>query len=88
MVESRCGILCSACRYREKVGCKGCTLITKPFWGDACPVKDCCEEKKLEHCGLCADFPCGLLKQFAYDKENGDNGKRIEHCRKWASGEF
>jgi hypothetical protein len=33
---------------------------------------------------MCGDFPCDLLNQFAYDKEQGDNGKRIEQCRKWA----
>ncbi|MEW6710633.1 MAG: DUF3795 domain-containing protein, partial [Candidatus Riflebacteria bacterium] len=29
-------------------------------------------------------FPCQLLNKFAYDKEQGDNGKRIEQCRLWA----
>jgi len=62
----------------------GCTNITKPFWGDSCPVKDCCEGKGIDHCGLCQNFPCTLLTQFAYDIGEGDNGKRIETCRKWA----
>lgn len=84
MVESRCGILCGACEYRDKMHCGGCVHIDKPFWGDACPVKSCCESKGLEHCGTCRDFPCDLLGQFAYDKEQGDEGKRIEQCRDWA----
>ena len=84
MIESRCGIVCSACEYRDKMKCKGCVKITKPFWGDQCPVKACCESKKLENCGLCSNFPCQLLNKFAYDKEQGDNGKRIEQCRAWA----
>lgn len=83
MVESRCGILCSECGYREQTGCKGCTFITHPFWGESCPLKACGEAKGHEHCGQCADFPCDLLHQFAYDKEQGDNGKRIEQCRRW-----
>ena len=29
MVESRCGILCSECEYREQVNCKGCVSIHK-----------------------------------------------------------
>ena len=37
--ESRCGLLCSACEYREQMNCKGCIQIEKPFWGDRCPVK-------------------------------------------------
>lgn len=32
MIESRCGILCYECEYKEKVNCKGCTDIKKPFW--------------------------------------------------------
>ena len=82
-VESRCGLLCSACEYREQTGCKGCVQIEKPFWGDSCPVKACCEEKQLEHCGQCEQFPCELLHGFAYDEQQGDNGKRIEQCKCW-----
>jgi len=83
MVESRCGIICSECEYMEKVGCKGCVSIVKPFWGEKCLVKSCCETKEIDHCGLCTDFPCDILNQFSYNKEQGDNGRRIEQCRKW-----
>lgn len=83
MIESRCGILCSKCEYKEPMNCSGCINISKPFWGEQCPVKLCCENKKQEHCGRCEGFPCDLLNQFSYDKEQGDNGKRIEQCRKW-----
>ena len=41
--ESRCGLLCSECAYREQMNCAGCVHIQKPFWGDSCPVKSCCE---------------------------------------------
>lgn len=83
MIESRCGIICSECHYKESMGCTGCTQITKPFWGDACPVKSCSENKDHAHCGECSSFACDLLNQFSYDKEQGDNGKRIEQCKKW-----
>lgn len=83
MVESRCGLLCSECGYKQKVGCKGCTEMDKPFWGDSCPVKSCCENKKHEHCGACDNFTCELLHSFAYDENQGDNGKRIEQCKLW-----
>jgi len=82
MIESRCGIVCSKCRYREEMNCAGCVHILNPFWGD-CPLKSCCEGKELDNCGYCGDFPCDLLNQFAYDKEQGDNGRRIERCRVW-----
>ena len=82
-IESRCGLLCSACSYRAQMGCTGCVHIEKPFWGDSCPVKACCEAKQHEHCGGCDNFPCNLLKGFAYDEDQGDNGKRIEQCKVW-----
>ena len=31
MIESRCGILCSQCTYKEQTGCRGCVNIEKPF---------------------------------------------------------
>ncbi|MCC0707062.1 DUF3795 domain-containing protein [Clostridioides sp. ES-S-0190-01] len=85
MLESRCGILCCECKYKEDVNCAGCTNIDKPFWSEECPVKSCCENKNLTHCGLCDTFPCEILTQFAYDKKQGDDGKRISQCEKWAS---
>lgn len=83
MAESRCGLLCSACEFRESMGCAGCTQIEKPFWGESCPVKSRCEGRDLPHCGLCGDFPCQVLEGFAYDPQQGDNGARIERCAQW-----
>lgn len=85
MVESRCGILCGECEYREKMNCKGCVYINKPFWGEECIIKSCCESKKNNHCGECINFCCDKLHQFSYDKEQGDEGKRIEQCKKWVN---
>ena len=87
MVESRCGLLCSECTYREQTGCKGCAQMDKPFWGEQCPVKSCCESKQHEHCGARKDFTCELLHGFAYDEAQGDNGKRLEQCKRWKQGE-
>lgn len=86
MIESRCGLACSQCGYRERMNCPGCTDMERPFWGESCPVKKCCEEKGRAHCGECPDFPCELLTQFAYDKAQGDDGERIRRCRRWAEG--
>lgn len=83
MIESRCGLLCAQCAYREQMNCPGCVHMDKPFWGDSCPVKVCCEGKGHSHCGQCGQFPCEMLHQFAYDEKQGDNGKRIEQCRCW-----
>lgn len=84
--ESRCGIECSKCEFQEIMGCKGCMNIKNPFHGE-CAVKNCAQNKDLECCGECDEFPCELLKSFAYDKEHGDNGKRIETCAKWCKRE-
>jgi hypothetical protein len=87
MIESRCGIVCSECKYKEQVGCKGCVNIDKPFWGKSCKVKKCCEERNHEHCGECINMSvnngCKKLTDMAYDKEQGDEGKRIEQCKIW-----
>lgn len=81
-IQSRCGIDCRNCEFQERKGCKGCLAVEKPFWG-TCPVKDCCEGKGLDCCGECDEFPCELLTSFAYDKEQGDDGLRIENCKLW-----
>ncbi|MBR6526244.1 MAG: DUF3795 domain-containing protein [Clostridia bacterium] len=78
-VQSRCGIVCSECRFSE---CKGCTNIADPFWGQ-CAVKHCCENKHHSHCGECGLFPCETLNAFAYEEKEGDNGKRIRQCEIW-----
>jgi hypothetical protein len=39
----------------------------KPFWTtmfklDVCPLYDCSvNQRKLEHCGLCSEFPCEIF---------------------------
>ena len=48
-----------------------------------CPVKSCCEQKGLQHCGECDDFVCPLLHTFAYDMGQSDHGARIEQCKRW-----
>lgn len=45
MIESRCGLLCGKCGYKEQMNCRGCIQIEKPFWGESCPVKSCCETR-------------------------------------------
>jgi len=84
VIESRCGILCSGCGYRASMGCGGCIAIKRPFWGEICPLKTCCEAKGLENCGRCGEFPCEVLVQFAFDEQQGDGGRRIEQCRAWS----
>ena len=39
MAESRCGLLCSECKWKAIMKCDGCFAIKKPFWGPKCPIK-------------------------------------------------
>jgi hypothetical protein len=82
MVESRCGLICSTLECKKEFNCGGCVNLENPFWG-SCRVKICCEGKGQHHCGECIDFPCIQLKEFSFDLEHGDTGRRIEQCKKW-----
>ncbi len=85
MVESRCGILCKSCEYVKTCSC-GCCIPTNghPFYGE-CQIAICCQNKELEYCGECEDFPCEMLHKYSYDPEHGDTpkGLRIEQCKQW-----
>jgi len=84
MIDSRCGLHCTGCGWKESHGCGGCIETNgHPFHG-ACPVAACCQDKGFVHCGECPEIPCALLTQFSYDKKHGDDGARIEQCKKWA----
>ena len=86
MIESRCGICCNSCEGKDEANCKGCLNMKTPFWGGECPVKSCCEKKRLDHCGQCPDFPCEELTNMG--KEEGySSAAKIEQCRKWAEEE-
>lgn len=81
MIESRCGLLCSDCSFRGSDGLQRVRADGKAPLADNCPVKSCCEQKGLRHCGECDDFVCPLLHTFAYDMEQSNHGARIEQCK-------
>lgn len=86
MFESRCGVECNSCEKKSQGICKGCLNIDKPYWGGECEVKNCCEGRKLNHCGECPEFPCRMLStmgvEFGFDPL-----PKVERCRKWAQEE-
>ena len=88
MIDTRCGLRCEGCYYKDAYSCGGC-IDTQghPFHGE-CPVAICCQDKGFIHCGQCLDMPCELLSQYSNDPEHGDNppGARIKQCKIWASG--
>ena len=46
-------------------------------------VKRCCEERGLNHCGECEDFPCEVLSSMGVEK-GYDPKPRLRQCREWA----
>lgn len=87
LIDSRCGLHCTGCEYKESCGCGGCIeTMGHPFHGE-CPVAACCQKKGITHCGQCPDIPCKLLTEYSCDPEHGDTpkGARIEQCKKWAA---
>lgn len=86
-VQSRCGLLCGDCTYKEANGCGGCIETNgHPFYGE-CSIAVCCQDKGYTHCGECDIIPCDKLYAYSYlDAEHGDNppGARIATCLKWA----
>jgi hypothetical protein len=80
-INSFCGLDCSGCEFLINKTCNGCIASGgKPFHGK-CDVADCALSKGKRFCGECEDFPCEVLKRYSYDKEHGDEGKRIERCQ-------
>ena len=84
-VDSRCGLHCTGCEYKDSCGCGGCIETSgHPFHGE-CPVAVCCQKRGFVHCGECPKIPCELLTQYSCDPEHGDtpHGARIEQCKQW-----
>ena len=83
MIDSRCGLHCTTCTYKEPCGCGGCIETNgHPFHG-ACPVAQCCQEKGFYHCGECPDFPCEMEASMGTDM-GFDAEPRLKQCREWA----
>ena len=64
-LAAACGLYCGDCEYLDGKCQGGCNQVQgKPFWAPlfdvkVCPIYDCSvNQKHLEHCGLCPDFPC------------------------------
>ena len=88
MVDSRCGLHCTGCQWKESHGCGGCIESNgHPFHGE-CSIAICCQSKGITHCGECDIIPCSKLYAYSYlDPEHGDKpqGARVQVCRSWAA---
>jgi hypothetical protein len=73
-----CGDFCGKCpNYPAE--CAGCI----PAEHQDCFFVKCCQEKEIEQCGLCMDFPCAKLTDFVPDDRSGcEPGYHIESLRR------
>ena len=86
MIESRCGLRCSDCNFRESMGCKGCVNMDKPFWADSCPVN---HAVKRRACSIAANAMASFVLYYilllttwskaitAQESSNAKNGVTI-----------
>ena len=82
-----CGLYCGTCEYFNNQ-CQGCGNVEgKPFWTvqmevEACPLYDCCvNQKQLEHCGLCNEFPCKTFTDLRDPSLSDEKAKQALHAR-------
>ena len=82
-----CGIYCGSCELLGKQ-CKGCGYVDgKPFWTEqfgvrVCQLHDCCRNSRhLEHCGLCADFPCKVFLEMHDPSMSDDEARKSLEAR-------
>ncbi len=84
-IESRCGLLCSECSFREPCSCGGCAATNgHPFHGE-CPVAKCCQDKGYAHCGQCPNLPqfCG---ETVCPKKDANGFTPCNGCEKTTCG--
>ena len=61
-----CGVFCGGCPTytRERKACPGAEINIKRC--ESCTTFHlCCQEKDVEHCYLCVEFPCRKFKNFS-----------------------
>ena len=84
--QSRCGLLCEGCTFKEPYNCGGCIeTLGHPFHGE-CPIAICAQEKGYVHCGQCPDMPCDKLYEYSCGEgEHCDKpkGARLEILEYW-----
>ncbi len=80
---SYCGLYCGACPSFLKSTCLGCrsddkSQNRKSKW--SCKIRNCCiDEKKIEYCGKCNEFPCKEIKRKIIESHKGDPKFNYRH---------
>jgi uncharacterized protein (UPF0305 family) len=67
----------------EDVNCSGCPSKTGLFTGCIlCPIRKCCQEKKLTTCARCIDFQqCEMLTGFYNVPAHSQAKENLDHLR-------
>jgi hypothetical protein len=90
-------------RKLEGFTCRGCRSDERYVHPDCsqCRIRACADEKSLEHCGLCREFPCDRLQVFQSDgrihhrdvlvhlddlKAKGPDRWLTEQAQRWTCG--
>lgn len=84
----KCGFFCKSCPTFANGSCQGCRNAHKR--GD-CFTFDCVDERRVEYCGLCRDFPCDALfsrekatvldhKWLLWKRREHSEGEDYGHC--------
>jgi hypothetical protein len=48
----------------DELLCDGCLSARRFPFCQACAIRDCAQQKGLQGCYACADFPCALIDEF------------------------
>ena len=51
----------------EQVACEGCRSKKTFQFAKACAIRACADEKRLESCNQCKDFPCDHFRAFPFE---------------------
>jgi hypothetical protein len=72
----------------QDVHCLGCKGDRAKHWDPDCWILKCCvDEKGLEFCHQCHDFPCGRLTEWAEGSEGyGEALRRLSRMKKSEKG--
>lgn len=64
----------------EQIHCAGCSGDREVHWSPDCWILLCCvDQKGLDHCYQCGEFPCDRLEEWA--GENDRYGEALERLR-------
>lgn len=64
-----CGVDCGACGDYASGACPGCRASAHTASED-CPTVTCCEERNIDFCSGCAQFPCAGMQAFFAESDS------------------